>query len=113
MKLTSLESVPQTVTSHAKAGKKHVLIEQGVIKGLQQFSQTTFDPGETVEKHMHEDMYEIFLVETGNAIFHINDALQPVKQGDCLVVEPGEYHEVTDIGSQGLTLTYFCLENIR
>jgi mannose-6-phosphate isomerase-like protein (cupin superfamily) len=86
------------------------MIPQGVIPTLAQFSQVSFQPGEVATEHKHDDMYEIFLVESGSGVIKINEQQYPLEKGTCVTVEPGELHEVTNTGSEDLVLTYFGIE---
>ena len=44
------------------------------------------------EVHHHEHMFEIYLVAQGQGTIVINDTQLILRQGDVLVVEPGEIH---------------------
>ena len=64
-------------------------------------------PGQVAGAHSHQDMWEVFLVQAGEGVMRINERDYPLVKGNCLVVEPGEVHEVINIGSGDLILTYF------
>jgi len=108
MKMISLKDLPINVTSH-RVGKKINIIKNGEIPNLTQFSQVVFAPGEIVEEHVHEDLYEIYLVEEGEGKLKLNGEDYKIKKGMTFVVEPGEAHEVKNTGSSTLVLTYFCI----
>ena len=44
------------------------------------------------ENHFHSEMYEIYLVAKGTATAVVNKERIVLKEGDILVVEPGEHH---------------------
>lgn len=44
------------------------------------------------EEHYHKRMFEIYLVAQGQSTIVINGAELILRQGDALVVEPGEIH---------------------
>lgn len=44
------------------------------------------------EKHVHSQMYEIYLIARGWSTAVVNDKQVDLKEGDMLVVEPGEVH---------------------
>lgn len=106
MKIVSLHSLPEIVSSH-NVGKKKQFIGNNEIPSLVQFSQVSFDQGEVVAEHKHEDMYEIYLVEQGAGMIKINGENHPLAKGTCLVIDPGELHEVSNTGDGNLVLTYF------
>ena len=44
------------------------------------------------EKHVHRQMYEIYLVACGSSTAEVNGERVMLRAGDVLVVEPGETH---------------------
>lgn len=42
--------------------------------------------------HLHEQMYEIYLVAQGESKILVDGATITLRKGDCLVVEPNEAH---------------------
>ncbi|GAB1539420.1 hypothetical protein NUACC21_20860 [Scytonema sp. NUACC21] len=109
MKLTSLNDLPEEPVSHNPEIKKKVMLRFGDLPHLTNFSQSRFAPGQTAKAHAHQDMCEVFFVESGSGTIRINDKEYPLAPGSCVAVEPGEYHEVINIGSTELVLTYFGL----
>jgi mannose-6-phosphate isomerase-like protein (cupin superfamily) len=57
--------------------------------------------------HAHEGMWEIFVVEDGEGVMRVDGMPQALAAGTCIVVEPGEVHEVEAVGSRPLVLLYF------
>lgn len=111
MKIVSLETLPKTTTAHNNAGIKQLIIPDGEIPGLRQFSQVTFKPGEVAPEHKHEDFYEVFFVESGAGTIKLNGTIHPMTKGLCITVEPGEMHEVANQGQDDLIITYMNLYN--
>lgn len=109
MKLTSLPTLPQETVSHNPAISKKVLLRSGTLPNLTNFSQACFPPGECAAAHHHADMYEVFFVEAGVGQIRIQDTSYLLQPGTCVVVEPGETHEVLNTGTTELVLTYFGL----
>ena len=110
MKRILLKDLLVTTTSHNAAGKKRQIIGPGEIDSLYQFAQVAFTPGEIAREHKHDDMYEVFLVEDGKGTIKINGEVYPFIKGMCVVVEPGELHEVQNTGKENLVLTYFNIK---
>jgi quercetin dioxygenase-like cupin family protein len=109
MKLISLADLPEQTVSHNRAIKKKVMLNSGDLPHLTNFSQATFAPGQIAGAHFHQDMCEVFFVETGEGIIRINGQDYPLKKGSCVAVEPGEVHEIVNNNSTDLVLTYFGL----
>lgn len=109
MKITDLNQIPEQEVSHNPAIKKKVMLSLGDLPHLTNFSQACFAPGHVAGGHSHADMCEVFFVESGWGNMAINGTDYELKPGVCIAVEPGEVHEVTNIGNTDLILTYFGL----
>ncbi|MBD2483332.1 cupin domain-containing protein [Planktothrix sp. FACHB-1365] len=109
MKITDLNQIPEQEVSHNPAIKKKVMLSLGDLPHLTNFSQACFAPGQVAGGHSHADMCEVFFVESGWGNMAINGTDYELKPGVCIAVEPGEVHEVTNIGNTDLILTYFGL----
>ena len=44
------------------------------------------------EKHVHQKMYEVYLIANGHSTAVVNGKNIKLKTGDMLIVEPGEVH---------------------
>ncbi len=109
MKLTSLNDLPEESVSHNREIKKKVMLRFGDLPHLTNFSQSRFAPGHTAPAHAHQDMCEVFFVESGSGVIHVDGKEYPLIPGSCVAVEPGEVHEVVNNGATELVLTYFGL----
>jgi mannose-6-phosphate isomerase-like protein (cupin superfamily) len=107
MKITQLSGLPEDSVSHNPAIKKKVMLRSGDIPHLTNFSQASFAPGQVANGHQHLDMAEVFFVESGQGKITIDGSAQPLEPGTCILVEPGEHHEVVNTGTADLVLTYF------
>ena len=107
MKLVTLSTLPVESVSHDPGIKKQVMLRNGDIPHLTNFSQATFAPGQTVTPHAHADMVEVFFVETGQGLIWIDGEAHPLTPGVCVTVEIGELHELKNTGDLPLVLTYF------
>lgn len=110
MKFISLDKIKEESVSHNPKVKKKVLIKKGEMPHLTQFAQSFFKPGQIASEHIHEDMYEVYLVEAGTGILKVNGKVHQIKKGDCAMTEPGEAHEFINTGTEDLILTYFRVE---
>ncbi|MDF5719124.1 MAG: cupin domain-containing protein [Rhizonema sp. PD37] len=109
MKLISLNDLPEEAVSHNPEIKKKVMLRFGDLPHLTNFSRARFAPGQTAAAHAHQDMCEVFFVESGSGVIHIDSKEYPLLPGNCVAVERGEVHEVVNNGSTELVLTYFGL----
>lgn len=107
MKIIPLAQLPEVPTSHAKVGLKKVIIPNGIVPHVTQYAIVRFQSGEIASKHKHLDMYEIFFVQSGSGVIKINQTTQILEKDICIVVAPGEEHEITSFGSGELGLLYF------
>jgi quercetin dioxygenase-like cupin family protein len=107
MRIFSLKNISPEPVSHNKDIFKKVMIEKDIVPHLMMFSQVVFKPKQIASAHIHKDMYETFFVEEGEGIFKVNGKGHRLKAGDCIVIEPGENHEVENSGRSNLVLSYF------
>jgi quercetin dioxygenase-like cupin family protein len=110
MKFTSLNNLPSESVVHNPAIKKKVMLRKGDLPHLTNFSQSRFAPGLRAGAHAHDDMAEVFFVESGKATIYIDGEKFPLLPGNCIAVEPGEVHEIINDGAEDLVLTYFGLK---
>lgn len=54
-------------------------------------------------------MYEIFLVESGEVTFIVDNKEYKFTEGDTITVEPNEDHEVRNEGTKTMVMTYFSV----
>lgn len=105
MKVVDVESVLPEGVSHDPAIRKRVLLRSGEVPHVAQLARTALQPGQTARDHAHRDMWEVFFCESGNGTMTVNGASIALRAGTCVVVEPGEHHEVTNDRNQPLVLT--------
>lgn len=109
MKHISLQDLKDQPVSHNAAIRKKVMLAPGEVPHLTNFSQAVFTPGQVATAHSHADMYEIFFVSEGSGTMVVNNSVLPLRPGTCILVEPGDSHEVANTGQELLVLTYFGL----
>ena len=107
MKRIQLNELADQGVSHNTAIRKKVMLQPGDIPHLTNFSQATFAPGQVATAHAHADMYEVFFVSAGTGTMAVNGTDQALSPGVCILVEPGDIHEVVNTGKAPLVLTYF------
>lgn len=110
MKYSSLKDIDEIGVSHNPEIKKKVIIKNGQVPHLTQFSKVTFKKGQVADSHIHKNMYEIFNVESGRGEIIINDIKYSLDKGVCVTVDPGEKHEIINTGEGNLILTMIGIE---
>lgn len=111
MKITNLNQIPEQKVSHNPKIKKKVMLNRGDVPHLTNFSQAVFTPGQVASAHFHQDMSEVFFVESGEGVIYINERKYPLARGTCIAVEVGEVHKIVNTGDKNLILTYFGIKN--
>ncbi len=106
MKLKKINEVPEMGVSHNARVRKRVILEKGEVGPIINYARAVFPPGEKAAAHSHNDMAEIFTVESGSGEIRISDVGYVFAPGTTVVVEPGEIHEIINTGSTELIVTY-------
>ena len=109
MKVIKADSLCAESVSHAQGITKYVMVKNGEIPHLTNFSTAILHTGDSVPPHVHPDMCEVFYLQAGAAEFTVRGSRFPLKVGDCLVVEPGEEHSIENPYMEDLSLVYFGL----
>lgn len=107
MEYINFKNLPIQSVSHNPEIKKRTIINNGKVPHLTNYSQAIFTPKQKASIHNHSDMWEIFYVEYGEGIITVNDIEYSVKKGDCISIEPNEYHEIINNSNEELILNYF------
>ena len=74
-------------------------------------SHIVLRPGDTAKNHVHKDGYEIFYVIRGEAVFTVQGNPVTASAGDCLIIEPGDWHAISKIVKE-TALFYFFAKSI-
>ncbi|MEH2255200.1 cupin domain-containing protein [Nostoc sp.] len=93
---TSLKDLLEESVSHNAEIKKKVMLRFGDLPHLTNFSQARFAPGQTAPAHAHQDICEVFFVEAGSGVIHIDGTKYPLLPLNCMAIEPRELHEVVN-----------------
>lgn len=107
MKHISIDAIVETGVSHNPDIKKKVILDRGYIPQLMTFGQATFQPGQSVDSHKHDTMYEVFYIQSGKAVFLVDDTRVELVAGDCVSIEPGEVHSQENPFKEPVTWLYF------
>lgn len=109
MKLIKINELPEKGVSHNARIRKRVMLDSGEVGPITNFARAVFPPGEKAGAHLHNDMVEIFTVESGCGEIRVDDVAYVFSAGMSAVIEPGEVHEIVNSGSSELVVTYFSV----
>jgi len=107
MNIVDWNELPDLAVSHDPDIKKRTLIGSNQIPKLMMYGTAILKPGQKVEIHKHETMFEVFHIQTGKAIFTILDNVYEVGPGHCITIEPGELHGQCNPFDTNVTWNYF------
>lgn len=100
--------VPE-VADHAAGVIRRVLLSEHVLPASVRLSHALIAPGQSVAKHRHERLLEVFYILDGKGVLTVEAASVAIEAGCCFVIEPGELHALVNDGSIDLTMIYFAL----
>jgi len=107
MKLIKINELPEKGVSHNPRIRKREILANGELSGITNYARAVFPPGEKAGSHLHNDMAEVFLVESGCGEIRINEVAYVFVAGTAVLVEPGDVHEIVNTGKSNLVVTYF------
>ena len=107
MKLIRINELPDKAVSHNPCIRKREIIESGQLGAIVNYARAVFPPGERAGSHLHNDMAEVFTVESGCGEIRVNDVAYVLAAGTVVVVETGDVHEIVNTGRDDLIVSYF------
>jgi mannose-6-phosphate isomerase-like protein (cupin superfamily) len=106
MKINSLEEIKPEPSKDNPKIKTKVLLKKGKLPHVEIIGQMTLKSGNVASEHVHEKTNEFFLIEKGAGIIKIDGKVEKIKEGNFILIEAGEAHEVLNTGSEDLIITY-------
>ena len=108
MKVKNSQSVESQVVDMEGAAGCTVRWLVGEKDGAPTFAMRQFEvePGGHTPKHHHPYEHEIYVLE-GDGLALEGDQQHPLKQGDVVLVKPGEVHQFQNTGTQPMKV--LCL----
>ena len=61
-----------------------------------------FQPGETLGKHLHEQVEETFHFTSGTGVIEVDGVEYEIRPRDAFRIEPGETHDIINTGEVAL-----------
>ncbi|MEN7973551.1 MAG: cupin domain-containing protein, partial [Verrucomicrobiota bacterium] len=89
MKRIGINELPEKGVSHNARIRKRVILDDGEVGPITNYARAVFPPGEKAGAHSHDDMVEIFTVESGCGEIRIDDIAYVFSAGLTFVIEPG------------------------
>lgn len=110
MKIKQLSAIIPQMTNHY-VGLKRVLISKKETKSnITQIALTILRAGEETDRHCHLSMEEFFFFHSGRLELTVDSETRIYGQGDFIMVECGEMHQLKAIEDTEL-LTIGCAVN--
>ena len=117
MKFVRYSQLPQIPASHEDINnpgvwKKVLLTKSDLQSGqTQMLNWATLPSGSSFQWHYHEDMQEVFLVVRGRVLMTVGNQKIEMQQGDCVVVEPREVHQMANLSNQDAEYIVFGISS--
>lgn len=110
MILNTLKNIQSTSVSHNPMINKQVLLTNQQLPPITQFAQACFPPKAIAHAHQHEDLIEVFLIQSGEGIMTVNGKDHRLTAGSCICIEPTEQHELKNTSdTETMVVTYFSV----
>lgn len=74
----------------------------------QSLAEATLDPGARTTAHLHRRTEELYLITNGTGAMRVGSDTRDVGPGDCIVIPPGEEHQLVNTGGAPLRLLCCC-----
>ena len=109
MKIVRFSDQAFTPASHENPASpgtlKKVLLQKADIQPgrIQMVNWASLPLGKQFAKHYHEDMQEIFIIMQGSTEITIDSETAVLQQGDTVVIDAREIHQMRNIGAAEAT----------
>mmetsp|Transcript_17881 Transcript_17881/g.25823 ORF Transcript_17881/g.25823 Transcript_17881/m.25823 type:complete len:144 (+) Transcript_17881:198-629(+) len=104
-----LDNIPFESVSHDANIYKQVLVRNGEMPHITQVARSELKPGQIASENWHVDMYEVFLVLSGNGTLILNGEALPMTPGACIRVAPPKRHKIIASETDGLVIVGFAV----
>jgi len=102
MKLNILDIGGETV----KEDDRYIVKDNNKLNNLI-VSSTELKPGKSTSGHSHPGQEEVYNFVTGSGLMKIDEEVFPVKEGDVILIEDGQFHQV--INNSERILYFVCV----
>jgi mannose-6-phosphate isomerase-like protein (cupin superfamily) len=101
--------MPYMPVSHDPSLKKKILVPDKVLRCIRHISHIVLPEGSRASLHEHREASEVFYCIRGSVRFRIKGTDIDLREGQCLIVEPGEHHSIEDTPEE-TELVYFMVD---
>ena len=109
MKRININELQETGVSHNERIRKRTLLKNREVGTIVNYARAVFPPGEKAAAHRHDDLIEIFTVESGQGRITVDEAEFDFSAGVVAVIYAGETHEIINTGHTDLVVSYFSV----
>ena len=74
----------------------------------QSLAEATVRPGQATRRHRHAQAEEIYYILNGAGMITVGREQQAVGAGDAVLIPPGEWHHIANIGRVNLVFLCCC-----
>lgn len=74
---------------------------------VQMVNWSKLPAGKSFQRHYHEDMQEVFVLIDGEVTMQVQGQQVRLAGGDCIVIQPREAHEMTNICGHDVSYLVF------
>ena len=89
-----------------KDDERYVVKDNSMLQNLI-ISSTDLKPGKSTSGHSHSGQEEVYNFVSGTGIMKIDNESFPVKKGDIVLIEDGQFHQV--INNSDKNLYFVCV----
>ena len=89
-----------------KDDERYVVKDNSMLQNLI-ISSTDLKPGKSTSGHSHSGQEEVYNFVSGAGIMKIDNESFPVKKGDIVLIEDGQFHQV--INNSDKNLYFVCV----
>jgi mannose-6-phosphate isomerase-like protein (cupin superfamily) len=97
---------PEVIATRYRAhggGIAHMILDTRHLNTLMFLAHAIVAPGKTLSGHV-DPMEEIYIIQKGRGRMQVGDEVREAVAGDAIHIPIGEYHELTNIGEEDLTI---------
>mgnify|MGYP001263696739 CR=1 FL=1 len=92
--------------SVVKDDEKYVVKDNSMLNNLV-VSSTDLKPGKSTSGHSHPGQEEVYNFVKGKGMMKVDDNVFPVTEGDLILIEDGQFHQV--INNSDNNLYFVCV----
>ena len=97
---------PEVIATRYRAhdgGTAHMILDTRHLRTLMFLAHASVPPGEKLIGH-EDPMEEIYIIQSGRGRMQVGEDALDVGPGDAVPIPVGDFHELTNIGQEELTL---------